>query len=392
MIDICPSGKCTACGACLNVCGKAAITMQEDEWGYRFPAIEVSRCVNCGLCREVCPNNRVLSYHTSRAALIAKAADVDEQKSSVSVFSRFIIRRGGVVYGCSGVDGKHVRHIRVHDEAGLDALKGSKYVQSDIGATFRQVKKDLIIGVTVLFIGTPCQVAGLLSFLQKPYERLFTIDFVCHGVPSQRLLDEAMSVYVDGVKSYSIAFRRKMNCGKSRYGVFISQGGGSVAARYFPRDNYIVGFLQGLYYRESCYDCSYSRVQRVADMTVGDYWDRENRCKDLCNKQYGLSMLMVYTGKGEALYTECKDLLHALPGDLETFTGRNAQLVRPMRKHPLYDRFRGEYLLHGFQYAANLCLVADKKRIHRSLFVARLSFWIYKVPFMKRLYNLIKRK
>lgn len=391
--EICPQENCTGCQACVNICSKDAIKMQKDELGFGYPLTDPALCVNCGLCISVCPNNSNFPFNLPLKAIIANASDETEQKTSTSgglasVFARYIISRHGIVYGCSGVDGKNVRHIRVERESELLVLKGSKYVQSEIGETFRLARNDLKTKRLVLFIGTPCQIAGLKSFLGKEYENLFTIDFVCHGVPSQQLLNDHISQYVASKASYSISFRKKDVRGHSHYGVFVSLSSqAETIARRYPDDYYITGFLQGLFYRESCYDCPYTRKERVSDITLGDYWDRENKCKTLKSWKYGLSMLMVNTIKGQFFFENCQHFIDYRPGELSDFIKRNAQLARPISKHIHYDNFQKEYLTKGFKDAAQKYLANDIKMIKRSLLISRISTIIYKLPFMKAFYK-----
>lgn len=396
MIDICEKYKCTGCGACFNVCHKGAIQMQEDELGFKYPLIDKKLCVECYSCHSVCPNNKVLKYENPIMAFIAKAADVEEQKSSVSgglasAFSRYIVRVNGIVYGCTGKEGKHVKHIRVEKESELLDLKGSKYVQSDIDSIFQEIKKDLIGGKRVLFIGTPCQVAGLLSFLRKTYDNLYTMDFVCHGVPSQQLLNSSIKSYNVVNECYSVSFRKKMKNGRSRYGLFVYNDIKSIVSRYFPNDNYIVGFLQGLYYRESCYTCNYARKERVSDITVGDYWDKENICSHLMNKRYGLSMLIINTVKGYSLFEKCQSDLDYMNGNMTDFINRNSLLSKPMMKHKNHNVFKEEYISLGFKDAAFNSLKNDINVIKRSLLINSVVATLYKIPFMRRIVKFVKK-
>lgn len=398
MTEICPKELCTACSACVYSCSKNAISLQEDQWGYRFPTIDVSKCVDCGNCIKHCPNQIRLPFQNPIKAYIALASDIEEQKTSVSggvasSISRFIIRQGGVVYGCTGVKARHVHHIRVEKESDLSLLKGSKYVQSDLEDTYGKVKQDLLSKRTVLFIGTPCQVAGLKSFLSKAYEHLYTLDFVCHGVPSQQILNDALNEYVPTESNVSVTFREKDKEGHSNYGMFVyGQGGGKICSQSFPKNDYIVGFLQGLYYRESCYNCVYTRISRVSDISVGDYWDRENTINGLPNKTYGLSMLITNNVKGEQLLSDCKEYLCIIDGNIDQFAQRNGQLLRPMKQHPLYDYFRECYLSEGFKNAVSYCLRKDKKEIRRSLLLSKVANWVYRIPFTRSLYSIIKKR
>ena len=225
MDTICDIEKCTGCSACLNCCPKDAIEMVEDTFGFLYPKTDNSRCIDCELCRKICPVN----YHTPKTYPIetfaAYSVDPEDRLTSTSggaasVFSRFVLSQNGVVYGCSGKNIEHVEHVRIDKQAELNQLKGSKYVQSETGLLFRKVKSDLKAGFLTLFIGTPCQVAGIKSFLGKEYNNLITVDLVCHGVPSQRLLDENIKKYKKQTDFTDISFRRKDLKGKThKYGI-----------------------------------------------------------------------------------------------------------------------------------------------------------------------------
>lgn len=376
---ICPQEECTGCAACLNVCGQQAITMAEGLNGHLFPKIDSDKCVNCKLCVKTCPNNSQPGYHSPVASYVATARDEREALTSTSagiasVFTRQIISSGGVVYGSCGLDCQHVCHIRVSSPEDIDKLKGSKYVQSAIEDSFTHVKEDLDKGSIVLFIGTPCQVAGLYSFLRKKYENLYTVDLICHGVPSQKILTDALHDYLSNVdlSKVKVAFRKKEK-GKSLYGLFVNDESGKTLYRStFPDNDYIVGFLYGLYYRESCYQCHYTRPDRVADITIGDYWDREKKIT-LNNSANGLSMLIVNTSHGEDFLELCGTNIHKTDGDYHDFIRRNGQLHHPIKKNAFYDTFLFEYPEKGFLKAARQSTSEDKKRLKKQLFRQWLS-------------------
>ncbi len=215
MKEICPKDKCTGCAACFNACGKKAITMTEDSCGYVHPQIDNELCVDCGLCTKVCPVNTKISLRYPLDCYAATVKSDEELLSCASggiatELSRYVIDNGGVVYGCTGKDIRYVHHIRVDCKEDLQFLKGSKYVQSFIGETYKAVKNDLQTEKLVLFVGTPCQVAGLQGFLrQKDYPNLITADLVCHGVPSQRMLNDNISLYCKESEDISVWFRLK---------------------------------------------------------------------------------------------------------------------------------------------------------------------------------------
>lgn len=180
---------CSGCTACMNICRHDAITMQTDSEGFKYPVVNTEKCISCNLCKKICPisNDRI----ESKPLLFFAAKNLDEEerlKSSsggaFSVISRKIIEDKGVVYGAAFDEDLNLNHIRIADEDSITLLRCSKYLQSDLNYTFRNVLSDLSEGKKVLFSGTPCQVAGLQSFLRKPFDNLITVDLICHGVPS----------------------------------------------------------------------------------------------------------------------------------------------------------------------------------------------------------------
>lgn len=382
MYEICSQEKCTGCSACLCVCNHKAISLIPDSLGFLYPQVNPQLCVNCGLCRKVCPNNCDVYFNFPQRAFIAFAKDIDEQYSSASggiasVLARYVIRSGGIVYGCSGYDCYNVRHIRIDNEKEISLLKGSKYVQSYLGDIFKLVRRDLKDNIKfVLFIGTPCQISGLNSFLGRKYENLLTADFVCHGVPSQKILNDSVRIAHEyNIKNVSLAFRRKSSSGRVSFGIFMSgRDNQKLWHEQYPKNLYITGFLQGLFYRSSCYKCNYTKINRVADFTLGDYWDYDNSCHLSNQKKGGLSMLMINTKKGEDLLHELRDYINIQDIDVNCLCKRNRQLMHPVPQHRNYELFKEYYLKYGFRYAANKTLKKDILVIYYKLFKLKLCY------------------
>lgn len=183
------SKECTACGACVQKCPKACIAMREDENGFLFPHVEVEKCIECGQCDRVCHLNADMrnDYTKTAFACVHRSKEALKKSTSGGAFSAIaerIFSLGGVVYGCGYLTPTEPHHIRIEDPKDIDRLRGSKYVQSTMGNSYKQVLEDLCAGKWILFTGTPCQVAGLKAFLGRPYETLVTADIICHGVPS----------------------------------------------------------------------------------------------------------------------------------------------------------------------------------------------------------------
>ena len=217
--------KCSVCTACFAICPKDAITMQSDLEGFKYPVVEKNKCIDCGVCSKVCPlDNAQSNFEEDKTSFACSAKDKNfaRQSSSGGVFAilaNMYVKEQAVIYGAAFDDNLNVCHIRADKKDELKSLYTSKYVQSDMGNAFRQVKGDLDNGKKVLFAGTPCQVAGLKSYLQKDYLNLLTVDFICHGLPSplvwQRYIDELEQNLNN--KITEISFRDKKDGWKNYY-------------------------------------------------------------------------------------------------------------------------------------------------------------------------------
>lgn len=358
-MQICEFNKCTGCFACQNVCPKNCISMTEKTLGHIYPVIDESLCINCGACARVCPRNEIPQLLMPQAAYATKSRKTEEYENAssgglASVLSRKVLAEGGSVFGC-GSDMEHgIKHIKIENEDDLWLLRGSKYVQSHINFMFREIKEELKKGKKVLFIGTPCQVGGLIKFLGKPYENLITADLICHGVPSQKVLFEHLeSIGTTGGKY--ITFREKA-------GLYLrvtnSQGDTIYYTESFD-DDYYLGFLCDLTLRDSCHNCSFSRNERCSDITIGDFWGLSPQAK--ITKPHGISIALVNTEKGKALFDTCTDRLESEERPLsEAFAG-NTPLRCPVA--PAKDRlkFISNYEKYGFKKASRRFLF--KKRL-----------------------------
>lgn len=399
MIEICKKESCSGCFACLNICPKKAIKTVPDILGFMYPEINRNLCIDCGLCQKVCPVIHPQVPKKPERAFAAYSTDVADRMSSTSggaasVFSQYVIRQGGVVYGCSGEDCMHVRHIRVAEASELAKLKGSKYVQSDIGSVLKSVKSDLQSGRFVLFIGTPCQIAGLNGFLCKEYDNLLTIDLVCHGVPSQQLLNDAMKYYAEETRlsKASILFRKKGKDVKDlRYGLYVSdQRSSSLFSANFPFDHYITGFMSGLFFRENCYHCPYAAPQRISDITLGDFWGLGGLEVSRIKQDHGISLVLINTPKGTETFEKCSVNLTIEERQIREAILGNGQLQHPLARNKYSDRFRELYPYEGFKESCRLCLKEDYKRFRNQQIKKHIISLIAHIPFSKQCYHVIK--
>lgn len=253
---------CSGCNACAEACPKHCIEMISDKKGFLYPKLDTAVCIDCGVCEKVCPfeeENRKL--HAPLAAYAAWNKDREQYLASSSggaahVFSSHIIKQEGVVYACTS-EGMRIRHIRVDSLQELSKLQGSKYVQSDVRRLFGQVKADLQAGKPVLFIGTPCQVAGLKNYIKRIPEHLYLVDLICHGVPSQQMLHEHIHHILNGRSAEQLSFRKGQ-----LFRIELAARCGTVYSSEPHKDMYYRAFLKGISYRESCYCCPFARKEK----------------------------------------------------------------------------------------------------------------------------------
>lgn len=377
--------SCCGCTACESVCPKNAIIMLADEDGFYYPHIDPEKCIDCGLCQKVCSYQNNLPEHSDKAVFAAVAQNTDISTSaSGGLFSSFaisVLKEGGLVYGSAMIyeNGKlTVNHIKIENEKDLYLLKGSKYVHSNTQGIYPAVLEDLKSGKTVLFSGTPCQVAGLKGFLQKDYTNLYTIDLICHGVPSEKLFQQYISFEEEKHKSEITSFRfRDKSQGWKLHGAMILKNGNTV---YFEPEesSYYQMFLNSYTYRENCYSCPYASDHRPADITIGDYW-----CVELVHPELmaenngpiehkkGVSCLMINNAKGQELLTKFGSGITRWESSYENAAKYNRQLSTPSELKPERDIVleiaRNNYAAVDKWYRKRLVPIKIKRAIRRAI-------------------------
>lgn len=332
--SICPHDECTGCMACINACMHHAISIQTDTLGFKYPMIDTLKCTDCGLCTRICPQNhhRHFSYPLECFAAALKSESELQTCASggaATAFTEQILSEGGIVVGCSGQDMTNVHHIIIEDFKDIDKLKGSKYVQSHISDTLmRDIRTYLVSGRNVLFIGTGCQTAGLRSFLIKDFDNLITIDLVCHGVPSQQLLRENISLYSD-IDPDTLKFRYKdPKSGKIHYALNANYR--TTGKRFFKKwykDPYLGSFLACTSLRKGCYKCLYSRPERQSDITICDFWGLGKNSR--LYGQNGVSAILINTANGMNLFENTANRLTFEQRTVQEAVSGNGQLQHP---------------------------------------------------------------
>lgn len=397
MTEICPQEQCTACSACMNICPKDAISMEEKgALGYIYPAINSDLCIDCHLCEQTCPVIHPTELHKPLKAYAAISKDELDLMSSASggassVLAQHILSKGGAVYGCIQENYQHITHQRITETTEAYRLKGSKYVQSHIGYIYRQVKQDLESCKLVLFAGTPCQIAGLRKYLKNEYDNLYLVDLVCHGVPSQRLLRDNVEEMVgkEGEKPYVIFRKKGTKPQDLRYGIFLNENNTiPLKKQLIPYNDYITAFMCGITFRENCYHCTYAQSRRGSDITIADFWGLG---ESEVPKGSGVSLMMPNTVKGERLITYAAEKLCLEERSVEEAVNGNGQLQHPSVRPSCRDAFMEMYAIDK-RGAYKKYLSDYRKTYAKRMFVLKLVHIIHHFPFLYNSLRTIYRK
>ena len=386
--------KCTGCTACYSICPVNAIEMKEDNEGFIYPVIDENKCTKCGICEKTCPCINEKKNKNINIPKVLAAWSLDnknkEQSSSGGCFyelAKYILKNKGIVVGAGFDNELNIVHKIIDDEENIIELKGSKYVQSHIGDTYIKIKEALKQGQLVLFVGTPCQVAGLYSFLRnKEYDNLYTADLICHGVPSPKVykkyLDELSIKY--NAKPIKVNFRSKSS-GWKKFSMKIDFDNSQTYIKDLNEDLFMRGFLNNIYLRPSCYECKFAQIPRIADLTLGDFWGIGEKNPKL-DDDTGTSELIINSEKGKKLLNEVKENLYMEEIDLEYGIKVNPCLVGSVKEPKQRKLFFDELDNKSFEKLIKKYIIKEKILYRIYILVMRILYKIKRV-----LIKLIKR-
>lgn len=367
MINIIDKHDCCGCEACMQACPKRCISLERDKEGFLYPIVNTNICVECGVCERVCPviNTGEQTFPLQVWAARNEDEEIRRQSSSGGIATKLaekIIDEGGVVFGVIMTEQCEAIHTFTETKAGLEAFRGSKYIQSRVGESFKQAKEFLKAGRKVLFIGTPCQISGLKHFLRKDYSTLYAVDFICHGVPSPGVfkwyIQEEVNKYVsarkgrknsvsfspihsipkgdiqlpEGLKVVDIHFRDKRE-GWKKYSFVLqlaeaSADGKKNTVSYssnVSENIFLKGFCSDLYLRPSCHKCPVRSYRSGSDLTIADFWGQEYMFPEFDNDT-GTSCVIVKTTKGQTLFSSVKHIKKEIKA-LEQVLSFNPSLI-----------------------------------------------------------------
>lgn len=381
---------CCGCSACIHSCPMNAIRFEIDSEGFEYPVIDKDACISCGMCEKVCPvSNPRYDNNNNPEVYAAFLKSVDERKRSSSgglfyAIALWIIKEGGIVYGACINAKNQVFHISAETEQELQKLRGSKYVQSSLGDTYKKVREDLQGGRWCYFVGTGCQVAGLKAYLRKDFDKLITSDLVCHGVPSQWLFDQHVAYlekkYNGKVSDYK--FRNNtIGEGGEIFRITNDKGQSRVVTNpTYYLSPYLYSFMHAMTCRYSCYNCKFTTIPRQGDITLADFWGAKQFFPNL-DVSMGVSLCLVNTEKGRYIWDKISHLCEYEVSIVEDAAMHNGNLVQTTIPHPyranIYEIIKKE----GYSTVAeNQFQVKNYKKV-------RFFAWVHQSPLLSYLIN-----
>lgn len=371
MIEIKDKSKCSGCHSCMNICPKNCIKMKVDEEGFWYPQVDKEKCIECGICKKRCPILNDMSIENKPKAYACYNLDEEIRKESSSggiftLLASYIIDNGGIVYGAAFNQNFEVEHIRVTDKQDLSKLRGSKYVQSKLGSTYSKIKVYLEQGKLVYFSGTPCQIDGLLCFLNKKYNNLICQDIVCHGVPSPKVWKHYLKQF-NLEKNAKIMFRDK-STGWDSYSFTIKQK--NKFTQLSSNNEYMKVFLKDLCLRPSCYDCHSKSLHRNSDITLADFWGIKEVCPEMYDNK-GTSLVFINSKKGQEIFNEIISDIKYQEVDINKASKYNPSSFKSVK---MPDK-RGKY----FEGVFNSNFNKFSKKYTKASFILRVKILIYNI-------------
>lgn len=317
--------------------------MSEDDEGFFFPVINKSECINCHLCEKVCPVSEPKYNNKDNPRVYASYIKDEKERSKSSSgglffsIAKWVIEQNGIVYGAAFDDKLKLRHIGVDSLNELSKLRGSKYLQSNMGDVYSEISEYLEKGRLCYFVGTGCQVAGLKKILRKDYPNLITSDLVCHGVPSQKLFDLHLAYLRKKYKNTKIVgyqFRDNANWGVCEIVDFANTDG--VIKTYklpsYELSPYLYSFMYAYTYRYSCYECRFSTIPRQGDITLADFWGIKHFIPEI-DVSNGCSLVLINSEKGEKIWSELRNDYVCYESNVEAGAKFNKNLIAQTEKN-----------------------------------------------------------
>ena len=370
--------RCVGCKSCEQSCPKHCISMEENKEGFWYPAVDTSKCIGCEKCLKVCPVENIEVHRNAPEKVWAwrNKNDIDIMRSAsggaADSAAKTILQTGGVVYGAAYDENLVVSHIEITTDSDREKIQSSKYVQSDLKDNYSRARRQLSEGQTVFFTGTPCQIAGLYAFLGGDQENLYTVDLICHGVPSPKFFKKYLEYQSKQIEGKVIYFNFRSKDKRGWGTQYLLKTEKKTETKPLSLDRYGKHFMEGDCYRESCYQCAYANMNRVGDLTVGDFWGIAKSHPNF-NSPKGVSSVFVNTEKGQKLFEMMRPLAEVEEATLEEGMVKQGNLVSPSGRPATRDAFYKdidtldfiEHIKVGIQLKERLKSVLPKGLIQR---------------------------
>lgn len=385
-VEVFTKDKCCGCGACKQKCPKGAISLCEDPGGFLFPVVNSELCTSCGLCLNVCDFNKCYAENKEFQGEVFAAIHLDEESLMLSAsggafmaFANYIIENNGVVCGAAWDTEMNLVHVGITRKEELYRLQGSKYVQSDTGSVFVDIKNNLTQGKMVLFSGTPCQCGGLRGFIGSDYHNLYCIEILCHGVPSSKMLKAYFTVLEKRFKEKIVdaRFRDKKRGWGGLLNIVTERGKLRKRHHHYlsvPESSYYQYFWDAAIYRESCYVCRYAKKERESDITIGDFWGVQ-RFLDIDYRK-GVSVILVNTEKGKKLIGKVENSMRTIPVTYDMAALQNGQLHHPSLKHKDSEEIMRTFIEDGYAGIEEQYIKYYKKAVYIAKFKRLVPLWM----------------
>ena len=384
-LTICEADKCTGCGACMNICPTGCVSMEPNRYGILHPVVNGIKCIECKKCIRICPSNNEATLLPAQKVYASWRKDEQQLKDSASggigAVAEHWIANGGIVYGTAYDENFHPRIEAATTLDGIQKFKGSKYVQSETGFVYNEVREFLKQGKKVLFFGTPCQLAGLYSIVGRSFDNLLTVEILCHGVSPDRYFQEEIEQLrkENGIDDFdNVSFRT--NRWLLDFSFAIWNKGQLIYEKPAYENRYFASFLTGLSLRESCYQCKYKSVKRLGDLLIGDFIGLGKNVPFEFSSAHK-SLVICMSENGSNFLNRCSEDLMLVERTIEEAIFEGRSLRESFPRHPKQREFQNIVVNKGFISAAEEILGESMKlesQKNRKWRVKRnLKIWLY---------------
>jgi len=396
--------KCTGCGVCGEICPTKSISFSLDDLDCKYPAINFDLCIECDACVRGCHVCVDREFNYPKTAYASWNLSKKERTTSASggiatAMYTYALKHSISTYGVQYEVHKGAKYIALHNYEDVVACKNSKYVHSECIGVFSEIKEHLKNEEHVIFIGLPCHVSALKSYLVKSYDKLLTVDIICHGVaPHEYLEKHILSVERKKKRKVSELSFRDPSCGTEKFYMTMKDNKGCFyKAAPQSADAYQAGYHSALIYRENCYNCQYAKAERIADITIGDF-SGLGKFAPWEGSKVGVSCVLISTEKGQRFIDQLVEeaVIYCEERPIEEALKVEKQLIHPSIPHKKREEFKQAYKRNqNFEKAAIRALRGDIARFRMHSIRHRLRLFISAIMPIKakRVYKkLFKRK